>query len=147
MSRLARLILGLLAGLALLTWVASGVVETTAREWFERDVSARAHLFLTGANPSLAQAWNNPQELHSDLVAIARDEHVMATAACGADLSTRAATAAFPVEFDCVEVGPRMLIDAPRGGAEQPSFREWSTIATLPTGRVHVSAMPVRANG
>ena len=147
MSRLARLILGLLAGLALQTWVASGVVETTAREWFERDVSARAHLFLTGANPSLAQAWNNPQELHSDLVAIARDEHVMATAACGADLSTRAATAAFPVEFDCVEVGPRMLIDAPRGGAEQPSFREWSTIATLPTGRVHVSAMPVRANG
>lgn len=147
MSRLARLILGLLAGLALLTWVASGVVEATAREWFERDVSARAHLFLTGANPSLAQAWNNPQELHSDLVAIARDEHVMATAACGADLSTRAATAAFPVEFDCVEVGPRMLIDAPRGGAEQPSFREWSTIATLPTGLVHVSAMPVRANG
>ncbi len=147
MSRLARLILGLLAGLALLTWVASGVVETTAREWFERDVSARAHLFLTGANRSLAQAWNNPQELHSDLVAIARDEHVMATAACGSDLSTRAATAAFPVEFDCVEVGPRMLIDAPRGGAEQPLFREWSTIATLPTGRVHVSAMPVRANG
>jgi trehalose 6-phosphate synthase len=147
MSRLARLILGLLAGLALLTWVASGVVEATAREWFERDVSARAHLFLTGANPSLAQAWNNPQELHSDLVAIARDEHVMATAACGADLSTRAETAAFPAEFDCVEVGPRMLIDAPRGGAQQPSFREWSTIATLPTGRVHVSAMPVRANG
>jgi trehalose 6-phosphate synthase len=147
MSRIAQLILGLLAGLALLTWVASGVVETTAREWFERDVSARAHLFLTGANPSLAQAWNNPQELHSDLVAIARDEHVMATAACGADLSTRAATAAFPVEFDCVEVGPRMLIDTPRGGTEQPSFREWSTIATLPTGRVHVSAMPVRANG
>ncbi len=147
MSRLARLILGLLAGLALLTWVASGVVETTAREWFERDVSARAHLFLTGANRSLAQAWNNPQELHSDLVAIARDEHVMATAACGADLSTRAATAAFPVEFNCVEVGPRMLIDAPRGGAEQPLFREWSTIATLPTGRVHVSAMPVRADG
>ena len=120
MSRIAQLILGLLAGLALLTWVASGVVETTAREWFERDVSARAHLFLTGANPSLAQAWNNPQELHSDLVAIARDEHVMATAACGADLSTRAATAAFPVEFDCVEVGPRMLIDTPRGGTEQP---------------------------
>src|SRR5581483_975485 len=138
MSRIARLILGLLAGLALLTWVASGVVETTAREWFERDVSARAHLFLIGANRSLAQAWNNPQELHSDLVAIARDEHVMATAACGTDLITRAATAAFPAEFNCVEVGPRVLIDARSGAGEQPTLREWSTIATLPTGRVHV---------
>ncbi len=147
MSRIARLILGLLAGLALLTWVASGVVETTAREWFERDVSSRAHLFLTAANRSLAQAWNNPQELHSDLMTIARDERVMAAAACGMDLSTRAETAAFPAEFNCVEVGARMVIAAPSGGEEQPSYREWSTIATLPTGRVHVSAMPVRANG
>jgi len=147
MSRIARLILGLLAGLALLTWVASGVVETTAREWFERDVSSRAHLFLTAANRSLAQAWNNPQELHSDLVTIARDERVMAAAACGLDLSTRAETPAFPAEFDCVEVGPRMLINAPSRTTEQPTFREWSTIATLPTGRVHVSAMPVRDNG
>jgi trehalose 6-phosphate synthase len=147
MSRIARLILGLLAGLALLTWVASGVVETTAREWFERDVSSRAHLFLTVANRSLAQAWNSPQELQSDLATIARDEHVMAAAACGSDLSARAATAAFPSEFNCVEVGPRMLIPAGPGGAEQPSFREWSTIATLPTGRVYVSAMPVRGDG
>lgn len=147
MSRIARLILGLLAGLALLTWVASGVVETTAREWFERDVSSRAHLFLTAANRSLAQAWNNPQELHSELVTIARDERVMAAAACGMDLSTRAETAAFPAAFNCVEVGARMVIAAPSGGEEQPQYREWSTIATLPTGRVHVSAMPVRAHG
>ena len=147
MSRIARLILGLLAGLALLTWVASGVVETTAREWFERDVSSRAHLFLTAANRSLAQAWNNPQELHSELMTIAHDERVMAAAACGTDLTTRAATAAFPVEFNCVAVGPRMLINTPSGGAESPLFREWSMIATLPTGRVYVSAMPVRASG
>ena len=147
MSRIARLILGLLAGLALLTWVASGVVETTAREWFERDITSRAHLFLTAANRSLAQAWDNPQELHSDLSNIARDERVMAAAACGSDLGVRAETAAFPAEFNCIEVGARMLVPSRAGAGEQPSFREWSTITTLPTGRVHVSAMPVRANG
>jgi trehalose 6-phosphate synthase len=147
MSRVAKLILGLLAALGLLTWIVSGVVETTAREWFERDVSSRAHLVLVGANRSLAQAWNNPQDLYAQLVSLARDERVMAAAACGPDLGTRAETAAFPAEFNCVEVGARMQVAAPSAGAASPIFREWSTIATLPTGRVHVSAMPVWASG
>src|ERR1035438_3472764 len=38
MPRMAQLILALLLGLALLTWAASSVVQTTARGWFERDV-------------------------------------------------------------------------------------------------------------
>ena len=41
---MARFILALIVGLALLMWAASGVVQTTAREWFERDVSSRAQL-------------------------------------------------------------------------------------------------------
>ena len=48
MPRMARLILALILGLALLTWVASGVVQTTAREWFERDVNSRAKMVLVG---------------------------------------------------------------------------------------------------
>ena len=43
-------------GLALLTWAASGVVQTTAREWFERDVNSRAQLVLMGAEQSLANS-------------------------------------------------------------------------------------------
>ncbi|MFP5226630.1 MAG: trehalose-6-phosphate synthase [Acidobacteriota bacterium] len=147
MSRIAQLILALLAGLGLLTWMVSGVVETTAREWFERDVSTRAHLVLLGANRSLAQVWNNPEDLHGELVSLAHDERIMAAAACGPDLSTLAATAAFPSEFNCLEVGARILTDAPHHGTQQTSFREWSMIATLPTGRVHVAAMPVHADG
>ena len=49
MPRMAQFILVLLVGLALLTWAASGVVQTTARGWFERDVSSRARLVLVGA--------------------------------------------------------------------------------------------------
>ena len=46
MPRMAQFILALIVGLALLTWAASGVVQTTAQEWFERDVSSRAQLVL-----------------------------------------------------------------------------------------------------
>ena len=57
MSRMAQFILTLIVGLALLTWAASGVVQTTAQEWFERDIGSRAQLVLVGANQSLANAW------------------------------------------------------------------------------------------
>lgn len=142
MSRIARLILGLLVGLALLTWAASGVVETTAHEWFERDIVSRAHLVLTGSRQSVAHAWNNPPELQSQLLAIAHEERVIAVAACGADLKVRAATPGFPDEFNCSEVGSRI-----QRSSAPPAFREWSTVATLPTGRVQVSAMPIVAGG
>ena len=63
MPRMAQFILALLVGLALLVWAASGVVQTTAREWFERDVNSRAELVLVGATPSLASSWYDPQDL------------------------------------------------------------------------------------
>ena len=44
MPRMAQFILALLLGLAVLAWTASSVVQTTARQWFERDVDSRAQL-------------------------------------------------------------------------------------------------------
>jgi trehalose 6-phosphate synthase len=143
MTRVARFILALIVGLALLTWATSGVVQTTAREWFQRDVNSRAHLVLISARPSLADAWNDSENLQRQLTALARDERVMGVAACGSDLSTRSSTPGFPIEFSCAEVGSRVRdADAIAGNATQ-QFREWSTVSTLPTGRVYVSAMPV----
>jgi trehalose 6-phosphate synthase len=144
---MAQLILALLAGLALLTWAASGVVQTTAREWFERDVSSRAHLALTGARQSLAYAWYDPQELNRQLMIIARDERVMAAEACNNDLSTRSSTPGFPDEFDCLAVGPRVRTAEPAAGNAGNNLHEWSTIGALPTGRVQVSAMPIKVQG
>jgi trehalose 6-phosphate synthase len=139
---MAQFILTLILGLALLTWAASGMVQTTAREWFERDVSSRAQLVLVGARLSLANAWDlSPEELEKQLADLARDERVMGAAACDTDLNPRAATPGFPEEFSCWAVGSRVRSADPSGTAAH--LQEWSTVATLPTGRVHVGVMPI----
>src|SRR5437868_5228768 len=143
MPRMAQFILALIVGLALLTWAASGVVQTTAQEWFERDVSSRAQLVLVGARQSLAAVWYaEPNELEKQLMDLARDERVMGVAACDADLRPRANTPGFPEEFNCWAVGPRV-----RAAGGSGKLQEWSTVATLPTGRVHVSVMPITNEG
>ena len=147
MTRLARFILALIIGLALLGWAASGVVQTTAREWFQRDVETRAQLVLTGASESLADVWYNPGELKRQLVSLARDERVIGAAACNDDLSTRSSTSGFPGEFSCLAVGPRVLTTEPAANNATATFHEWSTEATLPTGRVQVTARPIVTQG
>jgi len=144
MPRIAQVIFALIVGLALLTWAASEIVQTTTREWFERDVSSRAQLALVGANQSLATAWYSaPQDLERQLTDIARNEHVIGVAACDDDLSLRYKTSWFPDEFRCAAVGSRVrLHGASAGETAQPAqIQEWTTV--LPTGRVHVAAMPV----
>ena len=75
---MAQLILTLIVGLALLTWAATNVVQTTAREWFERDVSSRAQLVLIGASQALATSWYvDPAEIQKHLTDLARDERVI----------------------------------------------------------------------
>ncbi len=143
---MARFILALIGGLALLMWAASGVVQTTAREWFERDVSSRAELVLTGARQSLADVWYDPVNLDKQLAALARDERVMSAAVCGLDLSPRATTPGFPDEFNCEAVGSRVRAADP-GVDDDQQFHRWSTVAALPTGRVHVSVMPISNQG
>jgi trehalose 6-phosphate synthase len=144
MPRIAQVIFALIVGLALLTWAASGIVQTTAREWFERDVSSRAQLALVGASQSLATSWYwAPQDFERQLTDIARNEHVIGVAACDKDLSLRYKTIWFPEEFRCPAVGSRMRT---RGmTAEAGQIQEWTT--TLPTGRVHVAALPVTSGG
>jgi len=147
MTRMARFILALIVGLAILTWVASGVVQTTVRGWFERDVNSRSQLVLTGAQNSLANAWSVPEDLNKQLAALARDERVMGAAACGVDLSTRSSTPGFPQEFNCLAVGTRVDADNATVGKSHEEAGEWSTMATLPTGRVYVSEMPIWSQG
>jgi trehalose 6-phosphate synthase len=144
---MARLVLALIVGLALLTWAASGVVQKTASKWFERDVNLRAQLVLTGAKDSLALAWNDPANLRKLLDALARDERVMAVAACDTDLRPRFSTPGFPEDFNCWTVGSRVRADDPVSGPAEPQFHEWSTVANLPIGRVHVGVMPITSQG
>jgi len=63
----------------------------------------------------------------------------MGVAACNADLSLRASTQAFPNEFGCWVIGSRARATEDK----TTELREWSTVATLPSGRVYVSVMPI----
>jgi trehalose 6-phosphate synthase len=146
MTRVAQFILISIVGLALLTWVASDMVEATSRAWFQRDIDLRAHLVLTGATPALADAWDNPKSLQGQLAELARDELVMGAAACDTDLQARSSTPGFPVEFSCPAVGSRVRAASSKGEGDQ-EFHSWSTVASLPTGPVLVSAMPVSFQG
>lgn len=140
MPRMAQFVLALLLGLALLAWAASGVVQTTVQEWFERDVNSRSQLVLVSARQSLSNAWyGDPKDLQNQLVDLSRDERVMGVAVCNADLTPRASTLAFPNEFGCSIVGSR----ARATNENTTELEEWSTVATLPSGRVHVSVMPL----
>jgi trehalose 6-phosphate synthase len=147
MTRMARFILALIVGLALLTLAVSGVVQTTAQGWFERDVRSRAQLVLTGERQSLADTWNDPENLDRQLEALARGDRVIGAAACDADLSTRSSTSAFPEEFGCTKVGTRLRASDPIADKESSGVHEWSTVASLPTGRVYVSALPISSQG
>jgi len=140
---MAQFILALIVGLALLTWAATNVVKTTAKEWFERDVSSRVELLLVGASPSLANAWyGDPAEIQKQLMDLVRVERVIGAAVCDANLSPKSSTSGFPEEFSCLAVGGRVRTgDANESDAGR--LREWSTSTTLPTGRVYVSAMPI----
>jgi trehalose 6-phosphate synthase len=139
--------LALIVGLSLLTWAASGVVQSTVREWFERDVQSRSQLVLIGARPALADAWSDPAILNKQLSALAQDARVIGVAACGADFSTRSITPGFPQEFSCLAVGPRLREARSSASQANGGLQEWSTEATLPTGRVLVTAMPIKDEG
>ncbi len=137
----------LIVGLILLTWAASGVVQSTVRQWFERDAQSRSQLVLIGARPALADAWYDPASLNKQLAALAQDERVIGVAACGADFSTRSITPGFPQEFSCLAVGPRIRNAGSSAAQANQGLRQWSTEATLPTGRVLVTAMPIADEG
>lgn len=142
MSRAVRFAIGLIAGLGLLTWAALLIVQRTTRAWFEKDLSLRTELAVGGARHALVSRWEGTERrgLHGVLSDIARDERIMAAAACGADLSLLASTPDFPESFSCARIGPRVR---PAAESPAPLWEGWATTASLPGGPVHVSAIPL----
>jgi trehalose 6-phosphate synthase len=142
MRRPVRFLIALVVALALVAWAGSAIVHRTTRAWFEKDVSLRAQLVVSGARQALATHWRKEQrsELLGLLAEIAHDERIMAAAACAADLTTLTRTKDYPDQFGCTDLGPRV-----RASAESPAadWKPWGTVATLPGGDVHVSAIPV----
>jgi trehalose 6-phosphate synthase len=135
-------VLALLAGLALLTWVASVIVEKTTRDWFERDLRLRAELAVSGAREVLIGNLRAARqaELRNILIDFTRDERILSAAACSANLGTLTVTPDFPTEFSCRKVGSHVRPADPRA-----PWIAWHTVAPLPAGSVLVSAIPLIA--
>jgi trehalose 6-phosphate synthase len=143
MRRAVRFVVALVVALALVAWLASTIVHRTTRSWFEKDVNLRAQLVVSSARRALITHWQTerPSELQGLLAEIARDERIMAAAACGSDLSLLTSTKDYPLVFRCEDLGNQMRSTASAAGAEA---RGWSDVATIPGGDVHISAIPVR---
>ncbi len=129
MRTLLRLGLPLLAVLAGLAWGAGALVNRTTRAWFERDVGARARLALGGAREALSGHLRSGdrRKLGAVLADLARDDRILAAAACDDDFRTRARTGALPTGFGCEELRGRL---GESGGLE--------TVEEADGGLVHV---------
>jgi trehalose 6-phosphate synthase len=105
-----RLGLPLAVVLAGLAWGASALVHHTARTWFERDVSTRARLALSGARETLGDALRarDTRRLAGVLRELARDDRIMGAAVCGQDGRTAAATGIVPASFACDALAERL---------------------------------------
>jgi trehalose 6-phosphate synthase len=139
--RAVRFLAGLVIGLAVITAVASLVVQRTTRAWFEKDVRLRSELAVAGARQALLARWHagkqSPEEILGEIV---RDERIMAAAVCSSDLSLLASTAGLSPEFGCRALGPYV-----RATAESPAteWSSWESTSSFRGGPAHVSAIPV----
>ncbi len=140
MLRALRFILALVAGLALLTWIASVVVSRTTRDWFERDIQLRSRLAVSGAREALVAHWGNHAQLRKVLTDIARDERIMAAVACGPDLDKLAQAGAYPEQLACSEVGPHVR---PTADASTIAWAPWGAVVSLPGGKAQATAVPI----
>lgn len=142
MARLLRFLAVLVVALGLLAWGAFYIVNRTTQAWFEKDIALRAQLAVNGARWALLTRWD-PAEANAIrhvLTEIARDERIMAAAACNSDLTLLAATAEYPFQFSCTDLGRQV-----REASDTPTVG-WRTVGLmgeLPGGRVHISAVPV----
>ncbi len=136
-----RFVASLVIGLAVITAVASLVVQRTTRSWFEKDVRLRSELAVSGARQALLARWHaGKQSLEEILGEIVRDERIMAAAVCSSDLSLLASTAGLSPEFGCRALGPHV-----RATAESPATEwiSWESTSSFRGGPAHVIAIPV----
>ncbi len=142
MRRALQFVCALVLGLALVTWVASLIVHKTTSGWFERDINLRAKLAISGARQALAAHWtfDERSKLQAVLTEITHDVRIMGAAACAADLTLLTSTAEFPAHFSCLKLGSHVR---PAAGSGAEAWTTWKEVESLPSGDVHVSAIPL----
>jgi trehalose 6-phosphate synthase len=127
--------LPLLAVLAGLAWGAAALVNGTTRTWFERDVGGRARLAVGGARDALAGHLRagDRRRVGTVLADLARDERILAAAACDTRMRTVARTGPLPERYGCEALRERLG----ESGAALEAIEE------ADGGLVHVLVEPV----
>jgi trehalose 6-phosphate synthase len=143
MNRTLRFLLALLAGLAALTLAGAVVVQKTTRQWFDEDIALRVRLVAIGAGSALLQRWSSQDRVSLEqlLSDIARDERIMAAAACGPGATLLAQTPTFPADLNCLHISER--VRAAAGHDVKAVGTPWGMVWELPGGDVQVSAVPM----
>jgi trehalose 6-phosphate synthase len=123
--------------LAALAWGATLLVHQTARTWFERDVSTRARLAVSGARRALVErlASDDPRRLGAVLADLAGDERIMGATVCGVDDRTIATTGTVPQALGCEALADRLRASAGPEGLE--------VVEQADGGLVHALALPL----
>ncbi|MEW6364737.1 MAG: trehalose-6-phosphate synthase [Acidobacteriota bacterium] len=145
MSSIVRFLVVLVLALAILVSAVSYIVQGTIRRWFERDVALRAEAVVSGAHDGIVSGWRNPdsEEMDRVLSRIARQERVLGIAACDCELRLAASSADFPADIDCRSIGP-LVYTTDQGGEPGGHWHSYAGVRDLGSGRVHLSAIPVR---
>lgn len=135
MRRTWKFLIGLLVGLAALTFTADQLVQGTLRRWTQRDLQLRGDLAMLGARRGLTAAWKarNTPQIREALTELTRDDRLMAAAACDVQSGLLVQTDEFPPQLTCSSVLPKLP------GNNTP-LRE---ITSLDAGRVHLTALPL----
>ncbi len=142
MRQAVRFLLPLLVFLGCLAWGAATLVNATTRRWYEKDMRLRAELAIRGAQDALAGHWNTGERrrIGRILEQIARDERIMAGAACTADMQPLAATPEYPAGLTCAAIGRHVRVP---GVGDSPTWTPWSGLDVSAGAPIHVSAIPV----
>ena len=103
-------------------------------------------LVVRGSSEVLSAHWsdNDQSELRRRLEQIARDDRIMAAAACTANLTLLASTPGFPSEFSCEDIGAHVRHS---DGEMADTWSQWDESTSLPGGSVFVSAIPLENEG
>ncbi len=134
---LLRWALPLATVLAALAWGASVLAHHTARTWFDRDVSTRARLAVSGARETLGDALRagDTRRLAGVLGELARDERIMGAAVCAEGGRAAAATGIIPRGLACDALAERLHAHEGPDGLE--------IVERTDGGLAHALALPV----
>jgi trehalose 6-phosphate synthase len=134
-----RFIFFLVVGLAILTWVAYDALTRTNRSWIESDLVLRSRLAIAVAHPTFVDQLKRgkSREMNALLKDIARDSGILAAAVCSPNGELLAHTENYPEQLTCRD----LQAHSGRNGASPNE--PWWMVTKVPTGSLHVSAIPI----